>query len=148
MFQIQERRKKRMKGRKKRFFLRSLPTFWMLMILLINDFFVGKYGYSALDWGVSNWILFALNFRGDFYYPDGFFSMWKPNITFSCVLSFLLYYCSSFIHSSLGPSHTVNSFGFWLCITWIDRRQCEDWVLPRASSILFNYYRTNNTSLS
>lgn len=38
----------------------------MLMILLINDFFVGKLGYSALDCGVSNGILFALKFRGGF----------------------------------------------------------------------------------
>lgn len=58
------------------------------MMLLINDhFFLGKYRIQPKS-EINNGILFAPNFRGGFYDLVSF-SMWKPNITFSCVFSIL-----------------------------------------------------------
>lgn len=44
-------------------------------------------------------------------------------MTFSCVLSLLLLLLLFFCHSSLDPPHTVNIFGSWIYITWIDRKE-------------------------
>lgn len=65
--------------------------------------------------------------------------MWKTNITFSYVLSIPPFYCFSFIpfHWVL-PISSVSSVHRYLLRRLIERRQCEDRVLHRVSSTLYN----------